>query len=103
MHVGNLRSALYEFLIAKHAGGDFMLRIEDTDLCHFLLISAGDPYPFCTFRPTLPCLYIPVRPLSEGRTTSLFYRLFSKTATVKTRFSDGADSTESVPPETGSP
>ena len=29
MHVGNLRSALYEFLIAKHAGGDFMLRIED--------------------------------------------------------------------------
>ena len=28
MHVGNLRSALYEFLIAKHAGGDFMLRIE---------------------------------------------------------------------------
>ena len=31
MHVGNLRSALYEFLIAKHDGGDFMLRIEDTD------------------------------------------------------------------------
>ncbi|MDD6058448.1 MAG: glutamate--tRNA ligase [Clostridiales bacterium] len=31
MHVGNLRSALYEFLIAKHAGGDFLLRIEDTD------------------------------------------------------------------------
>ena len=31
MHVGNLRSALYEFLIAKHAGGDFILRIEDTD------------------------------------------------------------------------
>ena len=30
MHVGNLRSALYEFLIAKHEGGDFMLRIEDT-------------------------------------------------------------------------
>ncbi len=31
MHVGNLRSALYEFLIAKHADGEFMLRIEDTD------------------------------------------------------------------------
>lgn len=29
--MGNLRSALYEFLIAKHAGGDFLLRIEDTD------------------------------------------------------------------------
>ena len=31
MHVGNLRSALYEFLIAKHDNGSFMLRIEDTD------------------------------------------------------------------------
>lgn len=31
MHVGNLRSALYEFLIAKHDGGDFIFRIEDTD------------------------------------------------------------------------
>ncbi len=31
MHVGNLRSALYEFLVAKHEGGTFMLRIEDTD------------------------------------------------------------------------
>lgn len=31
MHVGNLRTALYEFLIAKHEGGDFVLRIEDTD------------------------------------------------------------------------
>ncbi len=31
MHVGNLRTALYAYLIAKHAGGDFMLRIEDTD------------------------------------------------------------------------
>ena len=31
MHVGNLRTALYEFLITKHEGGDFILRIEDTD------------------------------------------------------------------------
>lgn len=31
MHVGNLRTALYAYLIAKHEGGDFMLRIEDTD------------------------------------------------------------------------
>ena len=31
MHVGNLRTALYEFLIAKHESGDFILRIEDTD------------------------------------------------------------------------
>ncbi len=31
MHVGNLRTALYAYLIAKHEGGDFLLRIEDTD------------------------------------------------------------------------
>lgn len=31
MHVGNLRTALYEYLIAKSGGGDFILRIEDTD------------------------------------------------------------------------
>ena len=31
MHIGNLRTALYEYLIAKSAGGDFILRIEDTD------------------------------------------------------------------------
>lgn len=31
MHVGNLRTALYEYLIAKSVKGDFVLRIEDTD------------------------------------------------------------------------
>ncbi len=31
MHVGNLRTALYAYLIAKHEGGEFLLRIEDTD------------------------------------------------------------------------
>ena len=31
MHIGNLRTALYEYLIAKSQGGDFLLRIEDTD------------------------------------------------------------------------
>jgi glutamyl-tRNA synthetase len=31
MHVGNLRTALYAYLITRHAGGDFILRIEDTD------------------------------------------------------------------------
>jgi glutamyl-tRNA synthetase len=31
MHVGNLRTALFEYLIAKAAGGVFVLRIEDTD------------------------------------------------------------------------
>ncbi len=31
MHIGNLRTALYEYLIAKSQGGRFILRIEDTD------------------------------------------------------------------------
>ena len=31
MHVGNLRTALYAYLITKHENGDFILRIEDTD------------------------------------------------------------------------
>ena len=31
MHIGNLRSALFEYLVAKHENGDFILRIEDTD------------------------------------------------------------------------
>ena len=50
MHVGNLRTALYAYLIAKHEGGDFILRIEDTDqerlmegaLGHYLPYSGED-------------------------------------------------------------
>lgn len=36
MHIGNLRSALYEYLIAKHNDGDFILRIEDTDRSRYV-------------------------------------------------------------------
>ena len=31
MHIGNLRTAIFEYLVAKHDDGDFILRIEDTD------------------------------------------------------------------------
>ena len=31
MHVGNLRTALYAYLIAKHEGGDFNLRVDEKD------------------------------------------------------------------------
>jgi glutamyl-tRNA synthetase len=54
MHIGNLRTALYEYLIAKHYGGRFILRIEDTDqnrwvdgsveAIHNTLITAGLRY-----------------------------------------------------------
>ena len=36
MHVGNLRTALYAFLLAKSCGGTFVLRIEDTDQARFV-------------------------------------------------------------------
>src|ERR1700744_5822625 len=32
LHVGNARTALYNWLVARHAGGQFVLRIEDTDV-----------------------------------------------------------------------
>ena len=31
LHMGGVRTALYNYLFAKHTGGDFLLRIEDTD------------------------------------------------------------------------
>ncbi|HPE16948.1 MAG TPA: glutamate--tRNA ligase family protein, partial [Oscillospiraceae bacterium] len=36
MHVGNLRTALYTWLIARRNGGKFLLRIEDTDQVRFV-------------------------------------------------------------------
>jgi glutamyl-tRNA synthetase len=36
MHVGNLRTALYAYLISKHEDGDYILRIEDTDQERFV-------------------------------------------------------------------
>jgi len=32
MHIGNLRTAFYAYALAKHEKGDFILRIEDTDV-----------------------------------------------------------------------
>ena len=36
MHIGNLRTALYSYLVAKHGNGNFILRIEDTDRERFV-------------------------------------------------------------------
>ena len=36
MHIGNLRTALYAYLFAKANGGDFILRIEDTDRTRYV-------------------------------------------------------------------
>ena len=45
MHVGNLRTALYAYLIAKHENGDFLLRIEDTDQERQMEGAEGDHLP----------------------------------------------------------
>ena len=39
LHVGGLRTALYNYLLARHEGGQFILRIEDTDRTR--LVEAG--------------------------------------------------------------
>ena len=36
MHIGNLRTALYTYLMAKKYNGTFILRIEDTDQARYV-------------------------------------------------------------------
>ena len=36
LHIGGLRTALFNWLFAKHLGGAFLVRIEDTDRDRFL-------------------------------------------------------------------
>src|SRR5699024_4916630 len=36
LHIGGLRTALYNYLFAKNQGGDFILRIEDTDQTRYV-------------------------------------------------------------------
>ena len=57
MHVGNLRTALYAYLIAKHEGGDFLLRIEDTDQERYVegAIEIIYNYPFLTI--SITCVF----------------------------------------------
>ncbi len=31
VHIGNMRAAIYNWLFARHEGGQFLLRVEDTD------------------------------------------------------------------------
>ena len=50
MHIGNLRTALYEYLIAKADGGKFLLRIEDTDQKR--LVEGATDIIYNTLKPT---------------------------------------------------
>ncbi len=36
LHIGGVRTALYNYLFAKQAGGDFIIRIEDTDSTRYV-------------------------------------------------------------------
>ena len=36
LHLGGVRTVLYNYLFARHHGGDFILRIEDTDQSRFV-------------------------------------------------------------------
>ena len=49
MHIGNLRTALYAYLLAKHDDGDFILRIEDTDQERYVEWVIGDVPVFAHF------------------------------------------------------
>ncbi len=50
MHIGNLRTALYSYLAARHAGGKFILRIEDTDRERY--VEGAEQVIFNTLRTT---------------------------------------------------
>ena len=73
LHIGSVRTALFSWLFARHHGGAFVLRIEDTDrerdavLCQILALivdnEAGDgPSHF---------LFLPAKPSAYGRGNSL--------------------------------
>jgi glutamyl-tRNA synthetase len=44
-HVGNIRTALFNWLLARHEGGTFILRIEDTDQARIVPGERLAPYP----------------------------------------------------------
>ena len=47
LHIGGVRTALYNYLFARKHGGDFILRIEDTDTTRF--VSGAEQYIYDTF------------------------------------------------------
>lgn len=54
MHVGNLRSAIFAYLVAKHDNGDFILRIEDTDQARQVEGAVDVIYDTCTLCGLIP-------------------------------------------------
>ena len=54
LHIGGVRTALYNYLFARQNGGDMILRIEDTDQTRFVPSAEGLEY----LDPNSPCLFI---------------------------------------------
>ena len=50
LHMGGVRTALYNYLFAKKHGGDFLLRLEDTDQTRFVPGASRSLFNwYCTF------------------------------------------------------
>ena len=46
LHLGGVRTALYDYLFAKNKGGDFVLRIEDTDTARAEAEASGEVFSY---------------------------------------------------------
>ena len=71
MHVGNLRTALYTYLMAKHEDGTFILRIEDTDQGRY--VEGAVDVIYNTLRET-GLLPLSAHPVSKGSRYNKNYR-----------------------------
>ena len=61
LHIGGVRTALYNYLYAKQTGGDFILRIEDTDTTRF--VPCRRIYP----KPSTGWAFLSTRALKGGK------------------------------------
>ena len=86
MHIGNLRTALYTYLIAKKNGGDFILRIEDTDQERY--VEGAVDVIYNTLKMTGlnwdegPDIGGPVGPYVQSEIMGLFQELYEQGKTV---------------------
>ena len=69
MHVGNLRTALYTWLIARHHQGTFILRIEDTDQTR--QVEGATEVIYRTLAPTTASVKRPSRKRTPASSTGL--------------------------------
>ena len=77
MHIGNLRTALYGYLYAMKEGGDFILRLEDTDSKRYV---DGEPFVRVkTYLPYTACRFL----LQHDLSSESLYELLSQHSETK--------------------